>query len=299
MNDSLHTSQSWVDSYHASRYGERGVTMVELLAATTIALVMMAIVFQFFITQTKNFNEARMTAEMQQELRWASNFISDRLKLAGNGVPPGSFFRVITNFDGGSEPDSVVVLGSYKSLVMTTTQNMGNEGSQVKVDNSEGIEEGDLIVISYPPNGWQEIFYVTKIASALHLYHDKFLPWNDDNKLDHKYPAGSLCSAVTCYTFFIEKDDEGRSNLMVQTQAYEPQILAGDIEDFQLRFKLKDDSWVDNPVEISDVRMMEISLRAKTPDPIKGYADPVHGDEYKRITLDTDIIPKNIVFVAD
>ena len=44
---------------------------------------------------------------------------------------------------------------------------MGNEGSQVKVDNADGVEDGDLIVISYPPNGWQEIFMVTKLGTII------------------------------------------------------------------------------------------------------------------------------------
>jgi len=282
------------------RWSERGMTMIELLVASTIGLILMTAIIQFFVIQTKNMNESRMTSEMQQELRWASDFISDRLKLAGNGVPPTSWFRVINNADGGSGgTDSVFVVAVYKSLVLTTTQNMGNEGSQVKVNNSDGIEIGDLICISYPPNGWQEVFMVTKLSSDQHLYHDKMLPWNDDNKLDHKYPAGSLCSVVTAYSFFVQTDEKGHSNLMVQTQAYEPQILAGDIDDFQVRFNLKDESWVDNPFEVSDVRMMEISLRARTPDPIKGYLDQKYGDEYKRIVKKTKVIPKNIVFVAD
>ena len=45
--------------------------------------------------------------------------------------------------------------------------------------------------------------------------------------------------------------------------------------------------------------MIEITLRAKTPDPIKGYIDPVYGDEHKRLTLKSNVIPKNIVFVAN
>jgi prepilin-type N-terminal cleavage/methylation domain-containing protein len=283
-----------------NRWSEQGMTMVELLVASVISLILMTAIIQFFVIQTQNMNESRVTSEMQQELRWASTFMADRLKLAGNGVPPTSWFRVINNADGGADgTDSVFVVAVYKSLVLTTTQNMGNEGSQVKVNNTDNIEVGDLICISYPPNGWQEVFMVTKIASDQHLYHDAQLPWNDTNKLDHKYPAGSLCSVVTAYSFFVQTDQTGHSNLMVQTQAYRPQILAGDIDDFQIKFKLKDNSWVNNPVEVSDVRMMEISVRARTPDPLKGYTDVKYGDEYKRIELKTKIIPKNIVFVAD
>jgi len=280
---------------------ESGMTVIEFLVATTVSLILLTIIFQFFVIQTKNFNESRMTAEMQQELRWASNYIAERLKLAGNGIPPTSGFKVLDNFDGGATlSDSVCVTASFKSLVLETTQNMGNSGSQIKVSDATGVEDYDLIVISYPPEGWQEVFMCTKVASALHIYHDAYPPWNDDNKLDHAYPLGSIVSVVSNYSFFVEVDDEGRSNLMVQTQGpYGPQILAGDIDNFQVRFKLKDNSWIDEPDELSDLRMVEITIQAMTPDPIQGYVHPVYADAHKRIELKTIVIPRNIVMVSD
>ena len=49
---------------------QSGMTIIEIIVATTIALILMTGVFQFFIIQTQNFNVGRMTAEMQQELRY-------------------------------------------------------------------------------------------------------------------------------------------------------------------------------------------------------------------------------------
>ena len=288
-------------SLRSKSKNESGMTIIELLVATTVSLILMTIVFQFFVTQTRNFNEGRMNAEMQQELRWASNYIAERLKLAGNGVPPTSGFKVLDNFDGGATlSDSVCVTASFKSLVMNTTQKMGNNGAQIKVSSTEGVEKWDLVVISYPPEGWQEIFISTKDVSDSHIWHDAYPPWNDDNKLEHAYPLGSVVTVVSHYSFFVEVDDEGRSNLMVLTQGpYGPQILAGDIDDFQVRFKLKDNSWIDEPDELSDIRMVEINLQAMTPDPIQGYIHPVYADAHKRIELKTIVIPKNIVIVSN
>ncbi len=194
----------------------------------------------------------------------------------------------------------MIVIGSFKSLVVTTTQKMGNEGSQIKVNTSEGIENYDLVVISYPPNGWQELFMCTKIASDLHIYHDAYPPWNPDNKLDHKYPAGSIVTIVSQYNFYVDQDDEGRTNLMVQLQGpYGPQVLIGDIDSFQVNFKLKNGTWNPEPFDMNDIRLIEVSLRSKTPEPIYGYTDPEYGDGHKRIELKTHVIPKNIVLVAE
>jgi len=278
---------------------ESGMTLIELLVAFTMGLILMTAAFQFFITQTKNFNESRQTAEMQQELRHATNFLNDHVKLAGNGVPPTSGWQVLENHDGGSGPDSLCILGSFRSLVVSTDQELGAKGLEIKVTDTTGIEIGDLIVISYPPEGWQDLFMVTDLNPALNqIMHAKKLPWNPTLQLDHAYPFGSIVTVVSHYSFFVETDDEGRSNLMVQTQAYEPMILAGDIDDFQVRFNLKDNSWVDEPFDLSDIRMVEITLRLKTPDPIQGYLDPVYGDAHKRVELKSIVIPKNIVIAS-
>lgn len=274
---------------------ESGFTMVEMLVSTVISLIVLGGLFQFFQVMTKSFNENRQMAEMQQEVRYALNFVSDCVKLAGNGVPPLSGWPVITNKDGGAGSDSVGVLGCYKSLVVQTTLAMGNESSQVKVSSPQGIEVGDLVVISYPPNGWQEIFKCTAISGNL-LSHATSPPYNTDNNLDHIYPVGSIVSIATHYSFFI-KNEAGHPNLMVKTQVYNPEILAGDVESFQLRFKMKDNSWVNETTQLGDVRMVEISIIARTPDPIKGYIDPVYGDSYKRVELKTLVIPKNIILV--
>lgn len=275
---------------------ERGLTLIELVAAMVVGSILITIVLQFLLTQSQSLIRNRETAEMQQEIRWAINYVGERLKLAGNGVPPTCGWPVVENTDGVSKPDSVSVLGSFKSLVITTTQTMGNEGSQVKVDDTDGLEIGDLCVIS--DGTWQEIFLATDVKDQ-HIWHDTSVPWNDDNKLDHRYTIGSSITIVTYYGFFVATDDEGRSNLMVTTQAFAPQVLLGDVDDFQIRFKMKDDSWMDEPApdEIYDIRMIEITIRARSRNPIKGYTDPTYGDSYQRIEVTSTIIPKNITIL--
>jgi prepilin-type N-terminal cleavage/methylation domain-containing protein len=278
-------------------HNESGMTLMEIMVAMTISGILMTLIFQFFISQSQSFEESRMTSEMQQETRWAINYLAERIQMAGSGVPPTCGWQVIENIDGTSgASDSLNILGCYKSLVLETTQTMGNSGSQVKVNNSSGTGIGDLCVIS--DGTFTEIFLVTDI-NDLHLWHKAAPPWNDDNKLDHAYGLGSTVSVVSYYSFFEEVDEEGRKNLMVQTQAYVPQILIGDIDTFQIRFKMKDGSWIDDPYEdeLVDIRMVEITVRAKSPKPLKGYIDPAYGDAYKRLEMKTIVIPKNITII--
>ncbi|MDP2982787.1 MAG: prepilin-type N-terminal cleavage/methylation domain-containing protein [Candidatus Latescibacter sp.] len=281
----------------ADKTGEKGMTLVELLVSMTIGIILITLTFGFFSTQTNSLNENRQTAEMQQELRWAMQYVSDHLRLAGNAAPSTSGWQVIENFDGsGNASDSLSVLGSYRSLVVNTTQTMGNEGSQIKCSSVEGINEGDLIVIS--DGTFSELFMVTNIQGD-HLYHGASPPWNDTNKLLHSYTGGSTITSVSYYSFFIRTDDQGHPNLMVKTQAYPPQILGGDIENFQIRFKMKSGSWQNTVAasEVYDIRQIEITLRARSPQPLRNYLDPVYGDAYKRVELKSMVIPKNLIVI--
>ncbi|MDP2982790.1 MAG: prepilin-type N-terminal cleavage/methylation domain-containing protein [Candidatus Latescibacter sp.] len=283
----------------ASRPGssEKGMTIIELIVSMTIGGILLTSAWSFFVTQTSNFDQNRQTAEMQQELRWAMQYVSEHLRLAGNAVQSTGGWQVIENKDGvGDAPDSLIVLGSYRSLVVNTTQTMGNEGAQIKVSSTDGIEEGDLIVIS--DGTFSELFYVTSIQSD-HLFHAKYLPYNDDNKLEHRYTSGSTVTVVSHYSFFIQTDAQGHPNLMTKTQAYPGQILGGDIDRFQIRFKMKSGSWQNtvSATEVYDIRQIEITLRARSPQPLRNYRDPVYGDGYMRLELKSIVIPRNIVIV--
>lgn len=289
--------------------GERGMTLAELLVATVIGGILITLLFQFFSTQSASFLQGRENSEMQQELRWAMQFVSEHVRLAGNTVPQvlldetGS--QVIRNYDGaGGSPDSLSIIGSFRSVVITLDQNMGNEGSQIKCSdkaNSPPVSlvdlftDGDVVFIS--DGTYSELFQITRIM-ADHLFHETSLPWNDDNKLDHRYAEGSTLTAVTNYVFFVDTDEEGRPNLMVRTLVHPPQVLAGDIEQFQVRFRMRNGLWQDTvdagELTRNEVSQVEIYIRARSHDPIKGYRNPQYGDAYKRMELRTIVIPKNI-----
>jgi type IV pilus assembly protein PilW len=290
------------------RRSERGMTLVELLVAMSIGAILVTLMFQFLNTQTANFTRGRENAEMQQELRWAMQFISEHVRLAGNTVPQvlldDTGYQVIDNFDGGGDaPDSLSIIGSFKSVVITLDQNMGNEGAQIKCSdkaNNPPVPLDDIFTIgdiAFISDGtFSEIFQITRIQ-ADHLFHETSLPWNDDNKLDHRYVEGSTLTAVTNYSFFVDTDDEGRPNLMVRTLVYPPQVLS-DVEQFQVRFRMRNGLW-QNTVDTDEITRNEVSqvelyIRARSHDPIRGYRDPQYGDAYKHMELKTIVIPKNI-----
>lgn len=277
--------------------GENGFTMVELLVAMSISAILAMLAFQFLTSMASSFGEKRQVAEMQQELRWGMNFLSETVQLAGNGVPPTSGWPVIKATDmPDGEPDSLTIIGCFKSINVTTTQPWGNAGAQEKLDDTSEIEIGDLAVIS--DGTYSEIFMITD-KTDLHVWHDTYPPWNDDKKLDHRYAEGSTLTVISYYQFYVETTDEGRKNFVLKHQYYPPQILVGDVEDFQVRFQMKNGEWIDEPDsdEIYDIRIVEVTIKARSPEPVPNYTDPAYGDGYVRVELKSKVIPKNITII--
>ncbi len=276
---------------------ESGMTLVEIIVALTISAIIGTMAFQFLSMMTDDFAESHQSSEMQQELRWAMKFLSDHVKLAGNGVPPTCGWPMLKSSNGLSgEPDSLIIMGCFKSVNITTTQQWGNAGAQEKLDDTSEIEIGDLAVIS--DGTYSEVFILTDKTDS-HVWHGIYPPWNDSKKLDHRYASGSSLTIVSYYNFYVETNDDGSSNLVLKHQFYGSQILAGNIEDFQLRFQMKNGEWIDEPdsEEIYDIKVIEITIRVKSPKPIPNYVDPVYGDSYKRIELKSQVIPKNITVI--
>ena len=285
------------NSFRRSGSSEKGMTIIELIVSMTIGGILLTAAWSFFVTQTSNFEQNRQTAEMQQELRWAMQYVSDHLRLAGNAVPPTSGWQVIEIKDGaGGASDSLTVMGSFKSVVALTTENMASPASNVKPDSLQKFEQGNLVVLS--DGTFLDLFLVTQIQGG-RLCHTTSLPWNNDANLDHQYNTGSTLTVIDQFNFSIKTDAQGHPNLMVKTQAYPEQILGGDIDRFQIRFNMKSGSWQTTIAasEVYDIRQIEITMRARSPQQLKNYRDPVYHDRYKRLEFKSIVIPRNIVIV--
>jgi hypothetical protein len=187
-------------------------------------------------------------------------------------------------------------MGSFKSFVALTTENMASLAANVKPDSIQKFEQNNLVVISNGTN--LDLFLVTQISGGK-LCHATSLPWNDNANLNIQYNTGSTLTVIDQFHFYIKTDAQGHPNLMVKTQAYPEQILGGDIDRFQIRFNMKSGSWQTTIAasEVYDIRKIEITMRARSPQQLNNYRDPVYHDRYKRLELKSIVIPRNIVIV--
>jgi prepilin-type N-terminal cleavage/methylation domain-containing protein len=292
--------------------GQRGMTLVELLVAMVIGGILVTSIFQFMSVGSSNFLRNRDSAEMQQELRWAMQFVAAHIRLAGNIIPQvlisDTGYMVINNVNGASgAPDSLTVIGSFRSMVITLDQTMSTESAQVKCSvkpTTPAVPLSDLFTVkdlAFISNGtYSEVFQITKVQGDL-LYHETSTPWNSSASLDHKYESQSSISAVDVYSFYVKTDGTGHKNLMVKTQSWPEQILVSDMENFQIRFKMKSGVWKDtieaNEITLNEIRAVEVTMRTKSAKAIRGYRDPKYGDAYKHMQLKSLIIPKSIAIM--
>jgi type IV pilus assembly protein PilW len=72
-------------SAHHSRFHSRqaGLSLIELMVAVTISLLVLSALSAVFISTTKSRNEMQKSTQQQESGRYASELISDNVKLAG------------------------------------------------------------------------------------------------------------------------------------------------------------------------------------------------------------------------
>ncbi|MFH1467280.1 MAG: PilW family protein [Pseudomonadota bacterium] len=70
--------------------GRRGVTLIELAIAITLASVIVAGLYQLFIAQSRQLQFLDLQAEMNQNLRFATDILSRTIRQAGLGTAAGT-----------------------------------------------------------------------------------------------------------------------------------------------------------------------------------------------------------------
>ena len=100
----------------SSIFNSFGFTLIELLISMTIGLIVLGSIFSSFTTQKKAFATQEMITEMEQNLRFAMEFITRDLRNAGYnpnieapllmgtsvGIVPGTDSTVTTNITANS-----------------------------------------------------------------------------------------------------------------------------------------------------------------------------------------------------
>lgn len=199
---------------------QQGLTLIELMVTMAVALLMMGFVAQILINSNEAYDAQQELAELQENGRFASEFLARGLRLAGNWGCAGSRDDVLNHLDGvggtsldfdqaingqdgsGFSPSDAGGIGAADEFSVTfgaqqnscdVEKEMPGNGANLKVTSDCDLEKEDIVFVSDCDVGG-DIFQVTSVPSGGGGSH-KPLGHNTGNSVS---PGNDQVSSAGC-----------------------------------------------------------------------------------------------------
>ena len=234
----------------------RGFTLIELMIVTAISGVVLASVFQMFVGQRKTYSLQNDIAEMQQNARASEHMLVREIRMAGYKVPDR---HIEFDVPGASFSD-----GEKEAFEETTSQSIAFTSD---VDGDGTME---TIRYSLRKSGLMREMWRWKVSEGR---------W--------KRSGGARVLAENIeqldLSYGILADDEGLDNDRDDDgDAYVD-------EEGELFFSTQP-----KKEEREYIKVVKVSLTAKSSRPDPAYVHPVYGDHFRRTSFSTSIKPRNM-----
>ena len=240
---------------------ERGTTLIELMIALVLTGIVTLAIMKTYVTQHENYLVQDDVTTMQQGARACIDELTRQIRMAGHDLPLGLPAIVATN----TNPDTITVRYHGNDCDTYLSEAMPNTSAELKLGSDISCFESDQWVYIYDPDSAKgEWFKISEVqVAAFHIQH-RYEPKN----LSRAYDADALLLALNQVKFFIDETaDPDNPTLMIQLGGDPPQPYADHISDLQFRYRLANGTIVDEPVLVSDVREVLISITAKSTRP--------------------------------
>lgn len=260
-----------------------GLTLIEVMVALVVGLILSAGAIQIFISSKKTFQTTDAVSRIQENGRYALNFLSKDVRTAGFwgcaqdiemtnhvndssgaldlGGPP------LIGTEGGSDPDSLTIRSASQDRRRSVTQAMPNTSANLFLTVTNGIQEGDVMIITDCEAA--DAFMVTNNnASNDNLAHNTGVTvgslTNASKNFSRKYDTSATAYAARQKTYEIGTTSEGESAL-VRTVNGNSEVLVAGVQDMQLTYGLdnNNDETVDVYVQANDVGSWEDVLAVR------------------------------------
>jgi type IV pilus assembly protein PilW len=296
----------------ASRSGEAGFTLVEVMSALAILALAMTAVFATFTTQQKSFTVQSRVAEMQQNLRQAAEYMTRDIRLAGYGIPANvtipnnvvaagvTTMRSLYAKDNTAGPDEIYILYLFdmddNQPPTTNTSAIPSGAGLANVAGTTGFVAlgGELVLVT---DGTTADLFETSAAGGGVLTFGGGYNYNAVAHAGYGLgPPPATVAKARFVRYFIDTSDPDHPTLMVDRLAgagQPPQPLADDIEDMQLTYGVDTgtdglvDAWTATPT-LSQVRQVRLQLLARTRIPDRDWSEtrPALGNHAAGVAVD-------------
>ena len=285
---------------------KQGFTLVELLVAVAISLILLGAIFLTFKSQQDSYLTQDQISTMQQNLRAAMIMLTKDLQMAGyyTNFDTDAYTMDWDDLSGAADPD-----GTDDETIRPLLY--AHDNIDDSPANKDKIRNGtDLIVIAKASDkgrqlGAGEMASGNTIDASLRdvdtLKTDKcgLLVKNDLSRADffrveensgpmnlspgrelrESYSEGDFIFRADVVIYYINEDDNNpclrRKNL---GNNEDTQVIAEGIDNLQFRYLLDNGTWVNDPntppgTGAAGVRAVEISVLARTAQPLRGFHD--------------------------
>lgn len=239
---------------------ERGTTLIELMIALALTGIVTLAVMRTYVTQHENYLTQEDVTTMQQGARASIDELTRQIRMAGHDLPLG--LPAIVGAD--TNPDTITVTYHGNDCDTYLSSKMPNTSAELKLASDVSCFRTDQWVYIYDPDSsigeWFKISHVQ--TGSNHIQHN-YAPKN----LSRAYDADAQLLALNQVKFFVDESDQDNPMLMIQLGGEPAQPYADHISDLQFQYRLANGTIVDEPVLVSDIREVMISITAESTRP--------------------------------
>ena len=280
-----HTNTLWM---------ERGTTLIELMIALALTGIVTLAIMKTYVTQHENYIIQDDVVNMQQSARACIDELTRQIRMAGHALPLGLPAIVAAN----TNPDTITITYHGNECDTYLSAKMPNASAELKLGSDISCFKADQWVYIYDPDSAAgEWFKISEVQpEAFHIQHRY-----DPKNLSRAYDSDALLLALNKVKFFVDNTtDPSNPQLMVQLNGEPAEPYADNISDLQFQYRLANGSIVDEPIIVSNVREVLISISAESTLPeFKSHGEtdpPPDGEENggKKRTYTSSVSLRNI-----
>lgn len=247
------------------KYWQSGFGMVEILVVVAILSIVLAGLYNLFNSQVRSFEAQRDVLVTQRDIRASLSLIERDIRMAGFGVPRGN--NPIAALQDGivgdaTAPDTVSINFSPGPFTLLTSSAVTSPGVDniIQVESVTDFRVGDTInIINNADNTLVGTYAITAIDTGnvtLSLDADPSgAGITVGDFLARDFRTITYSTAINAGT--------GRRELLRGDGVVQSTIIDG-VVNFQLSYILDDDSEVNSPADLSDIRRVRIDLIAQS-----------------------------------
>ena len=235
---------------------QTGFTLVELMIAVAVSGVVVAAAYQMFIGQRQTYSLQNEIAHMQQNVRASEHMMGREIRMAGYEVPDS-----YVSIDVPGEPFSDGKKNAFEeatSRSIAFTSDVDGDGKMETIRYS--LKKDSLARERWRWDAlerkWEKSGGARSVSENIEDLHFCYWILADDEGLNNN------------------RDDDGDSYVDEEGELLLTDLPSGE--------------------ERENIRIVRLTLTAKSTRPDPHYIHPVQGDHFRRITLSSIIKPRNM-----